>query len=266
MAVHKYNKHQLAWKVCTRKQGVTVIKTPVPGSEWDLVCGDTTIEDATVPQLLAFLADDEKRKKYDRMFAGAVKYTTLGEDLEQGNSFSNLARYHDEARYDRAPTVESGVGMTQPPEGGQDIKVGVSALKEIGYRGVWPVSDRRFEVLTSSGRFKHPDDHRAGALLATRSVQTVFFPDGPLPPLSSSTKTKKTSPPQAVAARTVCAKILIAGFRVRPLPLRGPSYKPRCRLTMISHIDFGGNMPSQLINYVQTTVMPEMLGTEPSES
>ena len=44
MAVHAYAQWALKWKVQTKRAGVTVMKSVVPGSEWDLVCGDTVIE------------------------------------------------------------------------------------------------------------------------------------------------------------------------------------------------------------------------------
>ena len=139
------------------------------------------------------------------------------------------------------------------------------------------------QVLTSSCRFRHPADERAGALISTRSVNTQLFPtrsaaeaptdavasansgSGPSSSSSSASASASSSSSSSSAAvedpyrGKVVAEILIAGFRIRPLPTststtNGSSHDaPRCRLTMISHVDFGGNMPAQLINYVQVS-------------
>lgn len=113
------------------------------------------------------------------------------------------------------------------------------------------------QVLTSSCRFRHPADERAGALISTRSVNTRLFPTRSAAEAADAVASANASAPVAVAdpyKGKVVAEILIAGFRIRPLPLDGsPHAAPRCRLTMISHVDFGGNMPAQLINYVQVS-------------
>ena len=92
MAVHGYSQRALEWKVQTSKNGVMVMKSSVPGSEWDLVCGDTVVEDATVAQLLAFLTDDTKVSSTGGRWGGRGGQHSYGHRYGNCDSDRNTSR------------------------------------------------------------------------------------------------------------------------------------------------------------------------------
>jgi len=122
-----------------------------------------------------------------------------------------------------------------------------TSLKTLVYRGVWPVTDRRFQVYMTWQPFGSSDSGWGrGALVGTRSVPSKL-----MPPMAEENAA-------ALGADfCVLGQIYTAGFSIQPLEtgLAGPA----CRVTMVSHIDFAGDMPVPMINYIQSTVMPGML-------
>lgn len=119
--------------------------------------------------------------------------------------------------------------------GGLNPELGGASVKTLNYSGAWPVADRSFLVATGWSRHSH--NGRDGALVATRSVSpdTLGHPDS------------------NAVSQNVRARIHVAGFWIQPCG------EGKCELTMVSHVDFGGTMPASLINYVQTSVIPDVL-------
>jgi len=110
------------------------------------------------------------------------------------------------------------------------------SVRTLNYAGAWPVADRAF--LAASAWSRHLHEGSQGALIATRSVSpgTVLSGNG-----------------EAGVSQQVRARIHLAGFWIRPIG------DAQSVVTMVSHIDFGGSMPASLINYVQTSVIPDIL-------
>lgn len=125
-----------------------------------------------------------------------------------------------------------------------------TSVKTLVYKGVWPVADRKFHVCSTW----QPSDfavtsgkrgHSKGAVVGTRSIAPSF-----LPPF------EEDESPEMNTSSCVLGRIFTAGFAIEP---DYSGEQATCRVTMVSHIDFAGDMPASIINYIQTTVMPGML-------
>jgi len=152
---------------------------------------------------------------------------------------SLLADYNKRASYDTKfrYAVEHG-----DVDAGDAVRG--ASLRTLVYAGAWPVADRQFRVLSAwSPWHVFGESDPVGAIVSSRSVLSSAMP-GPVDSAKALSE----------LATQVCARIHVAGFAIYPL-----EGNTRCNLTMVSHINFGGNMPSPVINLVQTKVMPEML-------
>lgn len=107
------------------------------------------------------------------------------------------------------------------------------ATSTLVYAGAFPVSSRHFHVVSGWASFQCGDG--TGAVVASRSVAA---------PHRDQRET-----------RTVLARIHAAGFIVLPILHQ----TNRFEVIMVSHVNFEGNMPPPLINFVQTSVMPQIL-------
>ena len=116
-----------------------------------------------------------------------------------------------------------------------------ASLRTLVYGGAWPVADRKFHVISTwAPWYFSASSSRLGAVISSRSVLPISLHNAQLPSLESE---------------HVLAQIHLAGFLIRP-STKNPSHSI---LTMISHVDFEGNVPAQIINFVQQKVQPDML-------
>lgn len=233
MTTAPYQLPSLQWQLRSDRNGIRVATAALEGNDWDLTAGECVIRGVTAAQLTKFLTDDGLRSTFDTNFAGS-------EEMQSWNT-QTCARAGPSATAPATPDASS------------------AKLTTMSYRGKWPVCDRRFMVLNGHCRVEQQtptgtfiDGNSYGALVATRSVGRAFraLVDR-APALRHRRTTLRTS------ASEVSAKLHIAGFRI--LPLLADEGGPRCHLVMVNHVDFGGNMPAGVINYVQTTVTPEIL-------
>ena len=115
------------------------------------------------------------------------------------------------------------------------------------YNFIWPtkslldiqVADRKFTVASGWKSHVHSGDTVPGALVASRSINV------------------KSLCSEGSDAKFLRARLYIAGFSVRPLP--DSEGKPQCEVRMVSHVDFKGSIPDPIINFFQTSVIPEIL-------
>ena len=116
-----------------------------------------------------------------------------------------------------------------------------ASLHTLVYGGSWPVADRKFHVISTWAPWSFSaSSPRLGAVISSRSVHPI-----------SLHNVKLTS----LEREHVLAHIHLAGFLIRP-STKNPSHSI---LTMISHVDFEGNVPAQIINFVQQKVQPDLL-------
>lgn len=171
----------LVWQVRTKRDDMTLYKTMVPGSTWQLIKCTCYMNFKKEP-IQSLLSDDSRLGLYDDMF----DYCTY---IRRADPFTNIRR--------------------------------------MCFKPVWPTSPRDFVVSTTT---YHMAD--GSALLATRSLVGELDEQ----------------------AGYVRGRLHISGFLIVPCcrlpedPMAN-TVPDGCRVTLVVHIDLGGNLPSGPLNF-----------------
>lgn len=171
----------LVWQIRSKRDDMTLYKTMVPGSTWQLIKCSCYMNFKKEP-IQQLLSDDSRLGLYDDMF----DYCTY---LHSSDPFTNVRR--------------------------------------MCFKPVWPTSPRDFVVATTT---YHMAD--GSALLATRSQSGIMDEQ----------------------AGYVRGRLHVSGFLIVPCsllpedPVAG-TVPDGCRVTLVVHIDLGGNLPSGPLNY-----------------